>query len=186
MTRPKNRIDKTVAFQPIGIAVLTISDSRNEDNDTSGDFLAERISSAGHHLISRRIIRDDIAEIAAMVTIWAQDPEIDTIITTGGTGVTGRDVTPEALRQIMDKEIDGFGELFRLMSFDKIGTSAMQSRALAVLVGGTYVFALPGSPSACRDGWDELLVYQLDIRHRPCNFVEIMPRLSETMIRDDS
>jgi molybdenum cofactor biosynthesis protein B len=173
------RIDKAIDFIPVGIAVITISDTRIHEEDKSGEILAERITSAGHDLITRTIVHDDIDEIQAMLKLWIEDPEIDVVISTGGTGVTGRDVTPEAFRGIFDKEIEGFGEMFRALSMTKIGTSAMQSRAVGGVAGGTYLFALPGSPSACKDGWDEMLKYQLDIRYRPCNFVEIMPRLME-------
>ena len=173
------KIDKKAEFEPIGIAVMTVSDTRTKSDDTSGDFLAESITKASHHLITRKIVPDDIGAIQAMIKTWAEDPEIDCIITTGGTGVSGRDVTPEALRSIFDKEVEGFGELFRMLSYEKIGTSALQSRALGGVVGGTYIFALPGSPSACRDGWELILKWQLDIRHRPCNFVELMPRLKD-------
>ncbi|HCP18477.1 MAG: molybdenum cofactor biosynthesis protein B [Candidatus Puniceispirillum sp. TMED52] len=172
-------IDPAIPFQPIAIAVLTVSDTRTPDTDKSGDVLAERITQAGHHLIDRAIVSDDIDHIADQIKRWSSGDQVDAIITTGGTGLTGRDVTPEALTSIMDKPIEGFGEAFRWMSYQKIGTSAMQSRAMAGVVNGVYVFALPGSPSACRDGWDELLSLQLDIRHKPCNFVEIMPRLME-------
>jgi molybdenum cofactor biosynthesis protein B len=173
------RIDEAIDFIPVGIAVMTISDTRIHEEDKSGEILAERITSAGHDLISRTIVHDDIDEIQAMLKLWIEDPEIDIVISTGGTGVTGRDVTPEAFRGIFDKEIEGFGEMFRALSMTKIGTSAMQSRAVGGVAEGTYLFALPGSPSACKDGWDEILKYQLDIRYRPCNFVEIMPRLME-------
>lgn len=172
-------IDTTTSFQPVSIAVLTVSDTRTSDTDKSGDLLVDRITQAGHHLADRDIVTDDIAVIAKRIEDWSRSDDLDAIITTGGTGLTGRDVTPEALQQIMDKPIEGFGEAFRWMSYQKIGTSAMQSRAMACVVNGVYVFALPGSPSACRDGWDELLSLQLDIRHKPCNFVEIMPRLME-------
>jgi molybdenum cofactor biosynthesis protein B len=172
-------IDPSVAFQPISIAVLTISDTRTVQDDKSGDTLASRITEAGHHLAARGIVADDISAIGGQILSWASAGNIDAVITTGGTGLTGRDVTPEALRHIMDKEIEGFGEAFRWISWQKIGTSAMQSRAMACVVKGIYVFALPGSPSACRDGWDDLLSAQLDLRHKPCNFVEIMPRLME-------
>jgi molybdenum cofactor biosynthesis protein B len=176
------KIDENIPFQPIGIAVLTVSDTRTSNDDKSGDLLVERILEAGHALISRTIVHDDIDEIRAMVSLWINDPEIDCVISTGGTGVTGRDVTPEALKGIFDKEIEGFGEMFRWLSFAKIGTSALQSRAIGGVAGGTYIFGLPGSPSACRDGWDQILKWQLDIRHQPCNFVEIMPRLMESGI----
>ena len=173
------RIDENAEFIPIGIAVMTVSDTRTQADDKSGDVLAERIQSAGHDLITRTIVHDDVDEIQAMLKLWIEAPEIDAVISTGGTGVTGRDVTPEAFRGIFEKEIEGFGEMFRALSMAKIGTSAMQSRAVGGVAGGTYLFALPGSPSACKDGWDDILQYQLDIRHRPCNFVEIMPRLME-------
>ena len=173
------RNDAKAEFQPVGIAVMTISDTRTKDDDTSGDVLEERLTKAGHRLAGRTVVRDDIGEIRAMVGIWAEDPEIDCVVTTGGTGLTGRDVTPEAMRGLFEREVEGFGEMFRHLSYAKIGTSALQSRALAGVVGGTYVFCLPGSPSACRDGWDMILADQLDIRHKPCNFVEIMPRLME-------
>lgn len=173
------RIDENIAFAPIGIAVMTISDSRTPETDKSGDLLAERIIGAGHRLADRKIVEDDIGQIQAAVTSWIAQPEIDAVITTGGTGVTGRDITPEAMRGIFDKEIEGFGEMFRWLSFKKIGTSALQSRAIGGVAGGTYIFSLPGSPSACKDGWDDILQWQLDIRHQPCNFVEIMPRLME-------
>ena len=172
-------IDTSLEFVPINIAVLTISDTRTEDTDTSGMLLKERISTAGHHCIKKKIIPDDIKIIKETIQTFSKNKEIDCIITTGGTGLTGRDTTPEAINDLADKLIDGFGELFRQVSFSKIGTSAIQSRALAALINTTYVFCLPGSKGACKDGWDEILQYQLDIRHRPCNFVEIMPRLNE-------
>ena len=176
------KLSDKIEFEPIGIAVMTVSDSRTAADDKSGDTLVERLTGAGHHLISRTIVHDDIDQIQAMTRIWINDPEIDCILTTGGTGVTGRDVTPEALLPVFDKEIEGFGEMFRWLSMEKIGTSALQSRALGGVAGGTYIFALPGSPSACRDAWDLILKWQLDIRHLPCNFVEIMPRLMESGI----
>ena len=176
------KLSDKIEFEPIGIAVMTVSDSRTEADDKSGDTLVERLTGAGHHLISRTIVHDDVDQIQAMTRIWINDPEIDCILTTGGTGVTGRDVTPEALMPVFDKEIEGFGEMFRWLSMEKIGTSALQSRALGGVAGGTYIFALPGSPSACRDAWDLILKWQLDIRHLPCNFVEIMPRLMESGI----
>ncbi len=172
-------IDTSLEFVSINIAVLTISDTRTEDTDTSGALLKERINSAGHHCIEKKIIPDDIKIIKETIKTLSNKTEIDCIITTGGTGLTGRDTTPEAVSDLANKMIEGFGELFRQVSFSKIGTSAIQSRALAALINTTYVFCLPGSKSACKDGWDEILQYQLDIRHRPCNFVEIMPRLSE-------
>lgn len=176
-------IDPSRPFVPVSIATLTISDSRDAETDTSGRTLVERIEKAGHRLAARAMVRDDVAAITAQLRLWIADPAIDVIISTGGTGLTGRDVTPEAVHAVMDKEIPGFGELFRWLSFAKIGTSTIQSRALAVVAGGTYVFALPGSPGACRDAWDEILAYQLDARHKPCNFVELMPRLNEHLTR---
>ena len=176
----EKRIDKSVSFVAVNIAVLTVSDTRRLEDDKSGDLLAGRVAEDGHHLADRRIVTDDFDAITAIVSKWVQTDSIDVVIATGGTGLTGRDGTPEAFRSIFEKEIEGFGELFRYISFQKIGTSTIQSRAVAGVAGGTYLFALPGSPSACRDAWDEILRYQLDIRHRPCNFVEIMPRLSES------
>ena len=176
----EKRIDKSVSFVAVNIAVLTVSDSRRLEDDKSGDLLAGRVAEHGHHLADRRIVTDDFDAITAIVDTWVRTDSIDVVIATGGTGLTGRDGTPEAFRSIFEKEIEGFGELFRYISFQKIGTSTIQSRAVAGVAGGTYLFALPGSPSACRDAWDEILRYQLDIRHRPCNFVEIMPRLSES------
>lgn len=173
------RLDEKVEFVPVGIAVLTVSDSRTLDTDTSGDVLVSRLQDAGHSLQDRAIVHDDVAEIQAQLRDWIAHANIDVVISTGGTGVTGRDVTPEAMRGVFEKEIEGFGEMFRWLSFAKIGTSALQSRAIGGVAGGTYLFALPGSPSACKDGWDDILKWQLDIRHKPCNFVEIMPRLME-------
>ncbi len=172
-------IDTSLDFVPINIAVITISDSRTKENDTSGDTLEKRITDAGHKMIKRTIIPDDVSQIKDTLDTMSKEEEIDCIITTGGTGLTGRDTTPEAVNAIASKQIDGFGELFRQVSFEKIGTSAIQSRAVAALINSTYVFCLPGSTGACKDGWDEILQYQLDIRHKPCNFVEIMPRLNE-------
>ena len=172
-------IDTSLKFVAINIAVLTISDTRTAETDTSGALLQERINTAGHKCIKKLIIPDDVEEIKQTLEKLSNEKEIDCIITTGGTGLTGRDTTPEAVMKIADKTIEGFGELFRQVSFSKIGTSAIQSRALAALINTTYVFCLPGSKGACKDGWDEILQYQLDARHRPCNFVEIMPRLSE-------
>ena len=177
----ETRIDKSVPFVAVNIAVLTVSDSRRLKDDKSGDLLAGRITEDGHHLADRRIVTDDFDAITAIVSTWVRTDSIDVVIATGGTGLTGRDGTPEAFQSIFEKEIDGFGELFRSISFQKIGTSTIQSRAVAGVAGGTYLFAVPGSPSACRDAWDEILRYQLDIRHRPCNFVEIMPRLDESV-----
>lgn len=174
-----SRLDETKDFIPVNIAVLTVSDTRALADDKSGDLLVKRLTDAGHNLADRKIVSDEVAEIQQIVRSFLKNPEIDVVLTTGGTGLTGRDVTPEALRGLFDKEIEGFGEMFRFLSFQKIGTSTLQSRAVAGVADGTYLFALPGSPSACRDAWDDLLVHQLDIRHRPCNFVEIMPRLTE-------
>ncbi len=172
-------IDNSLDFVPINIAIITISDTRTKENDTSGDTLEGRITKAGHQMIKRIIIPDDINKIKDTIEKLSSEKEIDCIITTGGTGLTGRDTTPEAIKDLASKHIDGFGELFRQVSFNKIGTSAIQSRAVAALVNTTYVFCLPGSTGACKDGWDEILQYQLDIRHKPCNLVEIMPRLNE-------
>ena len=173
------RIDETITFVPVHVAVLTVSDTRDATNDSSGDTLAARIAASGHVLRARAICRDDADAIARHLRAWVDDPEIDAVITTGGTGVTGRDVTPEAFDRVLEKRIEGFGELFRMLSYQKIGTSTIQSRAMAGLAGGTYLFALPGSTGAVRDAWDDILVWQLDVRHQPCNFVELMPRLRE-------
>ncbi|SMY06817.1 molybdenum cofactor biosynthesis protein B [Flavimaricola marinus] len=175
--------DEPRAFVPVRIAVLTVSDTRTENDDRSGDTLVERLQAAGHILASRAIIQDDRAAIAAALRNWCADPEVDVVISTGGTGLTGRDVTVEAHRDVYEKEIDAFGTVFTHVSMAKIGTSAVQSRATGGVAEGTYLFALPGSPSACRDAWDEILVKQLDYRHKPCNFVEIMPRLDEHLRR---
>ena len=172
-------IDQSRAFVPINIAILTVSDTRTVESDKSGDLLKERIEGYGHRVAARSIVKDEIEVIQTDVKQWIESPSIDVVISTGGTGLTGRDVTPEAFKGIFEKEIEGFGELFRWLSFKKIGTSTIQSRAIAGVAGGTYMFALPGSTGACRDAWDEILQYQLDIRFRPCNFVEIMPRLRE-------
>jgi molybdopterin adenylyltransferase len=174
-----SRIDESKDFVPVRIAVLTVSDTRGLAEDRSGDTLVERLTGAGHVLAARAIIRDERAEIAQQLREWIADPAIDVIISTGGTGLTGRDVTVEAHRDVYEKEIDAFGTVFTIVSMQKIGTSAVQSRATAGVAGGTYLFALPGSPGACRDAWDEILALQLDYRHRPCNFVEILPRLDE-------
>lgn len=174
-----SRLDESRPFIAVNIAVITVSDTRSLAEDKSGDLLAGRIEAAGHHLKGRHIVIDDQQAIISTVSDCLDQPHIDCIISTGGTGLTGRDVTPEAFRQIFEKEIEGFGEMFRYLSFQKIGTSTLQSRAVAGVAKGTYLFALPGSPSACKDAWDDLLVHQLDYRHRPCNFVEIMPRLIE-------
>ncbi len=172
-------IDYSIAFIPVRAAVLTVSDSRGLAEDRSGDALVERLTGAGHMLAARHVERDDKEAIVARLHAWIDDPDVDCIITTGGTGVTGRDVTPEALAAVQDKEIPGFGELFRWISYEKIGTSTIQSRATACVARGTYIFALPGSTGAVKDGWDGILASQLDNRFRPCNFVELMPRLTE-------
>jgi len=172
-------VDPSRVFKPINIALLTVSDTRGPDEDTSGDILAQRIGDAGHSLIHRTILKDDAAQIAALFDEWIDDPQVDAIVSTGGTGLTGRDVTPEAIDRVKDKEIPGFGELFRWLSYKTIGTSTVQSRAIAVVARGTYIFALPGSNGAVKDGWDGILAEQLDSRNRPCNFVELMPRLLE-------
>ena len=172
-------IDETKDFIPIRIAVLTVSDTRSEADDRSGTTLVERLEAAGHILAARAIEKDERAAIAARLRAWIADPGIDVVISTGGTGLTGRDVTVEAHRDVYEKEIEAFGTVFTLVSMQKIGTSAVQSRATGGVAGGTYLFALPGSPGACRDAWDEILKFQLDYRHRPCNFVEILPRLEE-------
>ncbi len=177
------RIDTSRQFVPLNIAVLTISDTRALEDDKSGATLAERIAKAGHTLAGRAIVSDDVEKIRAQVKQWIADPAIDVVITTGGTGFTGRDVTPEALEPLFEKRMDGFATMFLLVSQAKIGTSAIQTRATAGVAGATYVFCLPGSPGACRDAWDDILVHQLDYRYRPCNFVEIMPRLDEHLRR---
>jgi molybdenum cofactor biosynthesis protein B len=173
------RLDESRPFIAVAIAVLTVSDTRTLANDTSGATLTARIEAAGHRVAARAIVRDDAALIEAMLRGWIDDPAIDVVITTGGTGITGRDVTPEAFDRVLDKKIEGFGELFRMLSYQKIGTSTMQSRALGGVARGTYLFALPGSTGACKDAWDDILVSQLDNRHRPCNLVELMSRLQE-------
>ena len=169
-------IDETRAFLPVNIAVLTVSDTRTEADDKSGQTLVDRIAGAGHTLAARTIVTDDVDKIVAQLRAWIADPAIDVVIATGGTGVTGRDVTPEAFESVYEKKIEGFGELFRMLSYAKIKSSTIQSRATGGVAGGTYLFALPGSPGACRDGWDDILQHQLDIRFHPCNFVELMPR----------
>jgi len=166
-------------FRPLNVAVLTASDSRTPETDRSGDVLVARLTEAGHALADRAILPDDAERIAAKLREWIEDPAVDVVISTGGTGVTGRDVTPEALERVAEKLIPGFGELFRMISWQKIGSSAVQSRAAAGVARGTYIFCLPGSPGACKDGWDEILKTQLDSRHRPCNFAELIPRLRE-------
>lgn len=176
---PPHRIDETRTFVPVRIAVMTVSDTRDPSDDESGDTLAKRIADAGHALAARTLLRDDQDAITAQLRTWIADPAIDVVISTGGTGLTGRDVTVEAFRSVFEKEIDGFSVIFHQISYEKIGTSTLQSRACAGTAGGTYLFALPGSPGAVKDGWDGILKWQLDIRHRPCNFVEIMKRLEE-------
>lgn len=176
-------LDLARDFVPLSIAVLTVSDTRTEADDRSGDTLAERLTGAGHRLAARAIVPDEVEAIRSQVKAWAADPAVDVVITTGGTGFTGRDVTPEALEPLFEKRMDGFSAIFHRISYDKIGTSTLQSRATAGVVNATYVFVLPGSPGACRDAWDGILAAQLDYRHRPCNFVEIMPRLDEHLKR---
>jgi len=177
------RIDESRPFIPVNIGILTVSDTRTLANDTSGDVLAERIAKAGHRVAARAIEKDDAGAIERCLRGWIADREVDVVITTGGTGITGRDVTPEAFDRVLEKRIEGFGELFRMLSYQKIGTSTMQSRALGGVAGGTYLFALPGSTGAVKDAWDDILVFQLDNRHRPCNLVELMPRLQEHLSR---
>jgi len=172
-------IDPSRAFLPIQIAVLTVSDTRDLASDRSGETLVARIEAAGHRVVARGILRDEADVIEAQLRRWIADSQIDCVITTGGTGITGRDVTPEAFARVLEKEISGFGELFRMLSYQKIGTSTIQSRAIGGVAGGTYLFALPGSTGAVKDAWDDILVFQLDARHRPCNLVELMPRLRE-------
>ena len=178
-----SRIDESKSFIPVTIAVLTVSDTRTLADDRSGDVLVERATAAGHTIAARAIVADDKAAIQAVVKGWIADNGIDVVITTGGTGFTGRDVTPEAVEPLFEKRMDGFSWVFHQISFQKIGTSTVQSRATAGVAGATYIFCLPGSPGACKDGWDGILAMQLDIRHRPCNFVEIMPRLDEHLRR---
>lgn len=172
-------IDTSRPFIPLNIAVMTVSDTRTRETDTSGDVLAERVEKAGHNLADRIIVTDDQQMIRNQLRSWIADEKIDIIISTGGTGLTGRDVTPEAFKSVYEKEIEGFSAIFHRISYEKIGTSTIQSRATAGVAHGKYLFALPGSPGACKDGWDEILQYQLDNRYRPCNFVEILPRLQE-------
>ena len=174
-----NKIDNSIKFTSINIGLVTISDSRNEDNDKSGNLLKDKINNFGHKVYKKIIIKDDLDLIKKTISDLTNDTKIDAIITTGGTGLTGRDSTPEAIIEMADKIIDGFGELFRQLSYEKIGTSTIQSRAVAGVINNTYIISLPGSPGACKDGWDLILKYQLDIRHKPCNFIEIMPRLKE-------
>ena len=174
-----NRLDDSRPFLPVRIAVLTVSDTRDLASDRSGETLVARLESAGHVVADRKICRDDADVIEQFLRGWIADPAVDCVITTGGTGITGRDVTPEAFSRVLEKEIGGFGELFRMLSYAKIGASTMQSRAIGGVAGGTYLFALPGSPGAVKDAWDDILVHQLDNRARPCNLVELMPRLQE-------
>ena len=176
-------IDETKQFVPLNIAVLTVSDTRTLADDKSGTTLADRLTAAGHKLAAREIVTDDVEAIRAIIRKWIADPGIDAVITTGGTGFTGRDVTPEAVEPLFEKRMEGFSAVFHMVSFPKIGTSTVQTRATAGLANSTYIFCLPGSPGACRDAWDEILRYQLDYRYRPCNFVEIMPRLDEHLRR---
>jgi molybdopterin adenylyltransferase len=171
--------DSTREFIPVRIAVMTVSDTRTRATDTSGDTLEARIKDAGHLVADRVIVPDEVAAIVAQLEKWIADPSVDAVISTGGTGLTGRDVTPEAFRRVFEKEIDGFSAVFHRISYEKVGTSTIQSRACAGVANGTYLFALPGSPGAVKDGWDSILKLQLDHRHKPCNFVEIMPRLQE-------
>ncbi|NJN62074.1 MAG: molybdenum cofactor biosynthesis protein B [Coleofasciculaceae cyanobacterium RL_1_1] len=172
-------LDDTRPFIPVNLAILTVSDTRTLETDRSGQILVDLATSAGHHVIARSIVTDDRAQIVARLERWVADSEVDVVIATGGTGITGRDVTPEAFHSVYDKEIPGFGELFRWLSYSKIGTSTIQSRATAGLAGGTYLFALPGSTGACKDAWNDILQWQLDNRYQPCNFVSLMPRLRE-------
>ena len=174
-----SRIDESIDFIPVRIAVLTVSDTRTEKTDKSGTLLAEMLTQAGHTLAEHAIVKDDVEALRAKVKGWIDDADIDVVITSGGTGFTGRDVTPEAMRPLFEKEIDGFSTAFHMLSFEKVGTSTIQSRACGGVANGTYIFCVPGSPGACKDAWNGILKYQLDIRHRPCNFVEIMPRLTE-------
>jgi molybdopterin adenylyltransferase len=181
-----SRIDESRPFLPVGIAVLTVSDTRSLADDRSGDTLAARIEAAGHRLEARAIVTDDVAAIRDQVERWSRTPEIDVVITTGGTGFTGRDVTPDALEPLFEKRMDGFSAVFHRLSYDKIGTSTIQSRATGGVLNATFIFVLPGSPGACKDAWDGILEAQLDYRHMPCNFVEIMPRLDEHLRRGQS
>ncbi len=176
------KMGKTISendFTPLNIAIMTVSDSRSEVDDKSGPILVERLEKAGHHLAEKKMVIDDVYQMRAVVSQWIADPEVHAVITTGGTGLTGRDVTPEAMRVLYDKEIDGFGEVFRSLTYDVIKTSTIQSRAVAGLANGTVIFSLPGSPGACKDGWDWIISQQLDLRTKPCNLVEIMPRFLE-------
>lgn len=180
------RIDESRTFIPVAFAVLTVSDTRELADDKSGQVLADRIAEAGHRLAGRAIVKDDVDAIRAQVTQWISEPGIDVVISTGGTGFTGRDVTPDAIEPLFEKRMDGFSEVFHRISYDKIGTSTVQSRAMAGIAGATFIFCLPGSPGACKDAWDGILRQQFDYRHMPCNFVEIMPRLDENLRRTKS
>jgi molybdenum cofactor biosynthesis protein B len=173
------RLDSEIAFRPLRIAVLTVSDTRDEASDTSGKLLSDRVARDGHSLAARKIVRDDVSQIRAQVKAWIDDPQVDVVISTGGTGLTGRDVTPEAIQPLFDKTIDGFETIWHMTSFQSVGLSTMQSRACAGLAKGTLIFALPGSNGACKDGWDKLIRWQLDVRHRPCNLAELIPRFME-------
>ncbi len=172
-------IDETRDFKPIRIAIMTVSDSRHAADDESGSILVGRLENAGHTLADRTIVKDEVPDIVAQLKKWIDDPEVDAVISTGGTGITGRDVTPEAFRSVFEKEIDGFSTVFHMVSYQTVATSTLQSRACAGIAGGTLLFTVPGSPGACKDAWDGIFQYQLDSRHRPCNFVEILPRLEE-------
>jgi len=174
------KIDETIAFQAMNIAVLTVSDTRTEKDDKSGDLIAKMLTDSGHALADKKIVKDDIPQLQAQIKSWIDDDNVDVVITTGGTGFTGRDITPEAVKPLYDKEIEGFSTIFHQLSYEKVGTSTIQSRACGGLTGSTLIFSVPGSPGACKDAWKGILQYQLDIRHRPCNFVEIMPRFLES------
>ena len=179
ITAPGGRIDESLPLTPVRVAVLTVSDTRDEESDTSGHLLAERVRSAGHQLAAKALVADDRAAIRAQVNAWISSKDVDVIVTTGGTGITGRDVTPEALEPLFDKKIDGFSVVFHMVSYQSVGLSTLQSRATAGIIGGVFVFCLPGSNGAVRDGWDKVIAAQLDSRHKPCNMVELMPRLME-------
>jgi len=176
---PGGKLDESATMTPVRIAVLTISDTRDEESDTSGHVLVERLTGAGHQLADKAIVRDDIGEIRAKVKVWTRSGDVDAILTTGGTGITGRDVTPEAIEPLLDKRIEGFSVIFHLVSYQTVGLSTLQSRALAGIIDGVFIFCLPGSNGAVRDGWDKVIATQLDSRHKPCNMVELMPRLLE-------
>ncbi len=176
---PGGKIDETYAFTPVRVAVLSVSDTRDEETDTSGKLLADRVAGAGHELVARRLVKDDVDEIREAALAWIESGAVDAIITTGGTGITGRDVTPEALSPLFDKTIDGFSVVFHMVSYESVGLSTLQSRACAGIISGVFVFCLPGSNGAVKDGWDKVIAAQLDSRHRPCNMVELMPRLME-------